>query len=159
MSNYDIFTRPVLGGQKNPEVAQALEWLSKMRDKTMLDMDVLSYPATTLMCAYAKSSMRPLLYIPVQQVYMMDGMGVSPTASPLEVAAGLEQVVKSVHWESFKQGLGEIYAPIVDEGLQGVMKRHGFATMDYEVPQQTEDEQVTETAQVTMPFLRMKVFK
>lgn len=146
---------------KNPEVAKALEALGAIRERSHIDPDVLTYPTTTLLCAYVKATREPVLYVPVQQVYMLDGLGPAPMASPIDVANALAQVIKHIHWESYKQGIGEIYFPCEDEGVNGLAQRHGFSVMDYEaqtmVPENSELSAKTERK--LMPFLKMKVYR
>lgn len=155
MTTRDVFVKPLLGkASQNPEVAKAIEALSAISERSHLDPDVLTYPNTTLLSAYAKSNNQPLLYVPVQQVYMLDGLGPAPMASPVDVAAALAQVIKTIHYMSFTQGIGEIYFPCEDEGVNGLAQRHGFSRMDYEQPQIDAPPLLK-----PMPFLKMKVYR
>lgn len=173
-----VFTRPIFGSprdghpQFNPEMKQALAWLLRIQEKSGLDMDVLDYPATAMLCAYEKVSRRPLLYVPIQKVMMLDALGPNPECSEIELAHALAKVIETTHYESYKAGMGEVYFPCADQSVIDLAKRHHFQLMDYEVereitlngpdeqhPQAKAGDKEIVIGKAVMPFFKLKVYK
>jgi hypothetical protein len=172
----DIFTRIVKGDMNNPNIRQAMEWLQRIAQVSHLDPEVLLYPSTRLLQAYEKGTAKPLLYMPVHQVFMMESLGPNPDASPMEIAAALAQITKTVCWEAQNQGIGEFYMPCSDGNVIKMAEAHGFMRMTYdethrrelseaerkevETPEGGEaPREVVETIVRDMPFLKMKAYR
>lgn len=160
----DIYTKLVLNktDRNNPLVQQAMDWMLRLRDINHFDPEVLQYPATNLMVAYVKQQRKPVLYVPVQPVYMIDALGINPEASPEEIAGALAQVTKTVHWESHRMGWGEFYFPCSEPTVIQFAERHGYARMQYKnviVPQAPEGSTAVPNPYPEMadiPFFKMK---
>ena len=88
-------------------MSEALAWFKRIADRNLIDWDVLTYPATTVL--KATNGEKNLLHVPIQPVYMVESLGISPDASPLDTAKALYGVMQIVHWESKKAGHGEAY--------------------------------------------------
>lgn len=158
----DIFVRQIQGTpQNNPRMARALQFLARIREQSHLDTDILTYPMTTMLEAYVKATGEPVLYMPVQHVLMMESLGPSPTASPIDIAKGLEEITKIVSYDAQKAGIGEVYYPSSDASVNGFAQRHHFMLMDYEVqvPCDVNDPAGPQMEKRLMPFFKMKVYK
>lgn len=155
----DIFVKPITAD--NPqELKQAFEWLKRIQNVSNFDADVLRYPATSLLCAYTKQDGQPLLYVPIQRVYMLDALGPNPLAQATDIAAALAQIIKTAAWTSWRDGHGEVYFPCNDEGVNGLAMRHSFTLMDYETPppEPTPENPTPQPGKAVMPFLKLKVY-
>ncbi len=86
---------------------EAAEWLTRLKDRNLIDPAIFDYPATTVL--RAQSEGKTVLYVPIQCVYMLESLGISPDASPLEVARALYGAMQIVQWESKRAGHGEAY--------------------------------------------------
>lgn len=167
----DMYTRLVADSKNmnNPLVRQALEWMLRLRDINHFDPEVLNYPTTSLMVAYVKQERKPIIYVPIQECYMIDALGINPEASPEDVASALGQITKTVHWETLRAGRGEFYFPCSDLSTIGFADKHMYMRMQYtEVtapaqPKSTQENPVplprvnpiTEVKDI--PFFKMKV--
>jgi hypothetical protein len=158
----DVFTRVIVGDMNNPVVQQAARWFEGLAKESHLDPDVFRYPKTTLIQAYDKGSGKPLLYVPVHDVFMIESLGPNPDASDGEIAAALAQVVKSIHWEAYKQGLGEIYFPCTNDRTAEFASNHNFKRQFIQVRVKLDDKPEAETAERfedrDTPFFKMKVY-
>src|SRR5512146_1079369 len=127
-----IFARPVSPTdepeQKAKDVVQCATWMARLADKNLVDPQVMAYPATTIICAERDN--RQLLYVPVQQCSVMESLGLSPEASELDIAGGLQAVTKAVRWEAYKAGQREIMFLCRDEQTIKFAEHHGFEKVD-----------------------------
>ncbi len=112
---------------------QFLQWLARIADKNLIDPDVLTYPATTVLCAYDTESGKPLLFVPIQSVFMVESLAPSPEITELEMAKSLEKLIDVLVWESRNGGRGEIYYPCADETVIAIGERHGFKRVGHPV--------------------------
>jgi hypothetical protein len=113
------------------ESLEALEWIKQNADKNNIDWAVVNYPSTTLL--KATDGDRNILHLPVQTVYLLESLGISPDASPLDVARALYAVMQVVRWESKKNGHGEIYFVGSDEQTNECAEKHGFEKLQLPV--------------------------
>jgi hypothetical protein len=127
----DVFTRIIRGDMNFPPVQQAVAWFNRIADRNHFDPDVLTYPSTALIQAYSKQTGKPLLYMPVHKVYMMEALGPAPDASGYDIAAALGQIVKSLAWDAPKDGVGELYYACTDPTVDAFCREHGFTRMTY----------------------------
>jgi hypothetical protein len=156
----DIFVRSLQGSpQQNPRIAKAVEWLARIREQSHLDTDVLTYPATCMLEAYIKGTGEPVLYMPIQHVYMMESLGPNPVASPVDIAKGLEEITKILSYDAHKSGIGEIYYPSTDPMVNAFAQRHHFSLMDYEAPCAVSEQNPSGMEKRLIPFFKMKVYK
>lgn len=170
----DIFTRIIKGDMNNPFVRQAVEWFARIANQSHFDPDVLLYPNTTLVQAFDKHTQKPILYIPVHSVFMLESLGPNPEVGPEVIAQALAQVTKTAAWEAMKAGMGEIYMPCSDGNVIQFAEKHGYFRQTYnhvetippkaaEVSAENQDAKSTPAQSVQelrdLPFLKMKVFK
>lgn len=120
------------------ELPEVFEWLKRIADRNLIDWDVLTYPATSLL--KATDGEKNVLHVPVQSVYMVESLGISPDASPLEMAKALSGVFGIVRWESKRAGQGEVYFLCRDEETVRFAEHH-------------------EMERVNIPLFRFKVGK
>lgn len=106
-----------------------LEWLSRNADKNLLDPDVLTYPATAVLCAFDADSQQPLLFMPVQTVPVCESLAPNPDAADPVLAKCLEKLLDVVLWDCRATGKGQVHFESSDERLRQVSMRHGFKTI------------------------------
>lgn len=112
------------------EVQQAMEWLAENQGNGY-EPEVIRYPATLVY--KAERNDRPILYQCFQNVVMVDALGVAPDASPLDIAAGLQEVVKAAIWEGRKAGHGQIFMRCSKQETEEFARKHGFEESAYPV--------------------------
>lgn len=151
----DIFVQPLIGPRTDPRIQQAMNWFGAIREKSHLDVSVFKYPTLTILEAFVKETGEPVLYQPVHKVYMMEALGPNPMASERDIARGLEEIIKVLHFEAQNEGIREIYYPSTDAAVNVFAQRHHFTLMDYEVPCEPNDP-AGPTKQL-MPFFKMKI--
>lgn len=167
----DVFVKMVKGDMNNPDVRQGVEWLQRHRELSRFDPDVLTYPGTILLQAYERTAQgrRPLLYTPVQRCLMWDALGPNPESSPLDVAAALAELTKTLVWESSGLGWGEFYMPCTDGNVVKFAEAHGYIrqaynaqTMEKEASKDEQGNEIPATYRLEardIPFLKFKVFR
>jgi hypothetical protein len=151
----DIFVRTIAGTpNQNPRVATAMKWFGRIREQSHLDVDMLTYPTTSILEAYVKATGEPVLYLPIQHVLMLESMGPSPVASEIDIAKGLEEIIKIVNYEAQKLGIGEVYYPSSDANVNKFAQRHHFILMDYEAKCAVSEQHPQGTERRLMPFFK-----
>lgn len=120
------------------ETREAFDWLGGIANRNLIDWDVLTYPATTLL--KATNGDKNILHVPVQTVHMVESLGIGPESTELETAKALQALMQTVHWESSKAGHGEIYFLCRDEQTVKFAEHNGMERVD-------------------IPLFRMKVSK
>lgn len=162
----DVFTRVIRGDMNYPPVQQAVAWFNRIQDRNHFDPDVLTYPSTALIQAYDKLTGKPLLYVPVHKVYMVEALGPAPDADGYDVAAALAQVIKACAWDAPKDGVGEIHYACTDPTIDDFCTRHGFMRMLYQSgttqlprPEGAEKDPDPEPVLSDMPHYKFKVFR
>lgn len=118
----NIYTRP-FNGASSQEVELFKE--SFKANDAELGPEVL-YPDTKFIVA---ESDQPLLFVPVQSVYMMGSLG-HKDVPPLQLATAMRQVVATLVWESRKQGRGDIYFVGGNEHSDTFAENNGFERVD-----------------------------
>lgn len=102
------------------------DWLMQT-EGNCYDPAVLTYPATSVLKA---ENGKPIMYMPVQTVYMPDALGFNPDASVAEKASALQAAFQVLAFESRAQGCGEIYFLCREESTQAFAERHGLERID-----------------------------
>lgn len=151
--SHDVFCRIIKGDMNNPAVRQAMEWLGRNAAVSRFDPDVIYYPATSLLQCFDKPTGRPILYVPIQKCFIMEGAGPNPEASEGEVAAAMAQLTKTVAWESQGGGMGEFYLPSTDGKMVEFAQRHGYIRQAYVAKEGEAD------VAKDIPFLKFKVYR
>lgn len=115
----DIWATPV-----RPEEIAQLD--ARLRDTpdNLFDTDILMYPdKVKFYCARAD---RLLVFLPVQNVLMLESLGVEPDATELEVAKSIEVLMKFVVGKALDMGYNELYFIVKDTRVAAYAERHGF---------------------------------
>lgn len=97
-----VLVRPVNQG----DIQKFTEWSAGTKNN-LYDPFVATYPTTFTLCAYDDQG--PLVYVPVQQPFMLESLAIRPGASPIEVAVALRELIHTVITQSYLKGVGEIY--------------------------------------------------
>lgn len=121
-----MFTRPAVKQQ----LKQMLAWLVKTKDNGF-DASVLAYPGTFTICAYNKE--RNVLYMPVQQPFMLESLGINPDASAEESAFAIAEATREVIMQAHIKGVGEIYFLGSNEKTNAFATKHGFEEVPFKV--------------------------
>ncbi len=115
-----IYVRPF----EKRDVETFTEWATRVVDKHLLDMDVLTYPETAVLVAHDST---PLMYLPIQQTAMLESVVPRPNLTPLQSAEALQQLIKgAVLLLKARGGIHELYFVCQDPELEKFAKRHGF---------------------------------
>jgi hypothetical protein len=106
------------------------QWITRIADANILDPSVVTYPATTVLCAHTD---KPRLYMPVQKVPMLESLAPAPDLSPLEFAECIKQLVKAVVMAAGNEGMREVYFLCKDDNVIKLAERHHFERLPYTV--------------------------
>ena len=112
---------------KPEDVAQMSEWMARLAHRNNLDVSIFSYPATVTLKA---SNGKPLVYLPVQTVYMLESLALNPLNSAGETAAALRALFNVTEWEGRKAGHGEQYFLCADEETKAFAEHQGLEKIE-----------------------------
>lgn len=114
-----MFVRPA-----RPSDAQKFtEWFINT-PQNLHDQEVLSYPTTATLCAYDKNG--PVAFLPVQFPAMLESLASNPSASKLDVAVAIRELVQEVVTQCHVIGRGECYFICGDESTAHMAVSYGF---------------------------------
>jgi hypothetical protein len=82
-------------------------WIWGVRKITQFDMDVIGYPRTCM--AKASSNGRPLLYVPVTPVLMLESLAPDPELTKSQKALALWRIVEEMDGVMKLTGMYETY--------------------------------------------------
>jgi hypothetical protein len=93
-------------------------------EENLLDPEVLLYPATTTLKATKDG--KPVVFMPVQRVHMLESLGIVDGASETDVALALKELVQIVRFEAKSCGEGELYMFCREESTRKFAEHNGF---------------------------------
>jgi N-acetylglutamate synthase-like GNAT family acetyltransferase len=118
----DILPRPA----QPKDIATIDEWI-RTTPQNLFDADLLQYQRNVaFMCA---ANGEPLLFMPVQSVFMLESLAVKPGATPLEVAKSIGVLIQTIVYKAAEQEFNEIYFLSHDETINAYASRHGWETL------------------------------
>ena len=107
-------------------------WLEANSARNEFDSAVLDYPATKVLAA-TNGNGRVLAYMPLQGTAMLESIGANPEATPMEVAAGIVEMVKGAALMAHAAGYRELYFLATDDNTAEGSKRLGFEELPFRV--------------------------
>lgn len=113
-----------------PATAQDIAKLDERLRNTpdnLFDADILTYPDKVKF--YCARNGRPLVFLPVQNVLMLESLGVEPDATELEVAKSIEVLMKYIVGKSLDLAYNELYFLCRNPRVSLCAQRHGFETV------------------------------
>jgi hypothetical protein len=116
----DIYAGPV----RASEVVQ-LDTQLRSTPENLFDPDLLTYTSSLRFIA-ARENARPLVFMPIQTVYMLESLAVSPDASELEIAKSLGVLMQSVVYEAQTNKVNEVYFICRDANVIRFAEKHGY---------------------------------
>jgi len=117
----DIYPRPARPG----DIPLIDEWI-RTTPQNLFDPSILHNPGLKF---YAADNGAPILFMPVQHVYMLESLAVRPGATELEVAKALGVLIQTVLCRLEEEGLQEAYFICRDPNVNGYAHRHGWETV------------------------------
>lgn len=112
---------------KTPEDSRLCsEWIARISGINLLDVDVFSYPATTVRCAY-QSGEGPKLYVPVHPVQVLESLAPAPGSEGMLEAAALKAIICDAVATASRLGHGELFFQCSDERVIEFAQKWGFA--------------------------------
>lgn len=111
------------------DAEQLALWSVANVEKNELDPAVLRYPQTSVLVAHDG---KPVTFMPVQLVAMIESLASRPGVTPLQLADALKELLKTVVFLSKKQGVHEVYFLGTDEAVTRMAQRHaGFEELPW----------------------------
>jgi len=108
------------------EVATYQDWAMKTKDN-LYDPQVAGYPCTEVLVA---ENGQPLVFMPIQQVVMMDALAPKPGIEKREMALALKELVKMTAFVAHRAKLRELYFFSADEDVNAMAERYGFEKLE-----------------------------
>lgn len=118
-----VFCRPAL-----PADDQFIAWVVDNMERNVFDPEILKYKATKVIEAFAGD--KTLLYLPTQEVTMLESLAINPANRGAETAAALKAVTQTVAWEARRKGQGEIYFMCADRETAEFASHHGYDRLE-----------------------------
>ena len=101
-----------------------LAWLRETLGHNLFDLDVLRHSTTFTLCAYDASG--PLLFVPVQQPFLMESLAIRPTLDDTRKALALARITEALITDAHRRDVGEIYLHGHDDRTIKFAARHEF---------------------------------
>ena len=131
MSIGEQLRNPVMVRLADPEVEPVIDWCQANSERNSFDRDVLTYPATKVLAAHDNGTV--FAYMPVQGTAMLESIGPNPSASPLQVARGIMEMVKGAALLAYGAGYRELYFLASDDVTAEGAKKLGFEELPFKV--------------------------
>ena len=100
------------------------EWVWRSRALNMFDPDSIDQRFSA-MCV-AGSEKNPMVYIPLQPVFVYDAIAAKPGITPREEALCLWRIGQAVDEKMAETGIGETWFICRDDRVSDICLRHGF---------------------------------
>lgn len=108
---------------KTEEGSVCAEWISRIADINLLDVDVFNY--SQVRCAYQPNE-GPILFVPVHTVQVLESLAPKPGTEGLLEAAALKAIVCDAVSTAHRLGHGEIFFQCADERVIEFAQKWGF---------------------------------
>ena len=115
--------------QTRPEDAEAFVQYETGTPNNLFDSDAASYRTSFSLCAYDKRG--PLVFVPVQQPFFMESLGIRPGLGEIDTAVALKELTQALVTQAHFSGVGEIYFLCKDESTIDYAKRQGFEELPW----------------------------
>jgi N-acetylglutamate synthase-like GNAT family acetyltransferase len=122
----EIFVRAAVEADRQ----NVAEWVTKNAAENQIDTDIFAYPQTKI---YAATNGKPICYLPVQMVVMMESLAPNPEATDSERAEAIRQLLKGVVLQAHGAGIREVYFVGTDKRVNRIATRHGFEKIKFPV--------------------------
>lgn len=119
-----IWVRPANAGDSQ----NLAEWLVYNADKNLLDEKAVTRPGTMIFCAHDD---KPLVYMPLQFVGVLESLAPRPGATQTELAAALKELVKTAAFSCRSMNVHEIMFVCKDDKLADLAVKHGFEELPF----------------------------
>lgn len=103
---------------------QYIKWAWHSRDRSSLDASVLSYPRACMATAYQDG--KPILFVPLHPVLMMESLADDPELNNRQRALGLWRVAEQLDKAMKDTGIRETYFLTKDREYANKVCKHGF---------------------------------
>jgi hypothetical protein len=110
------------------DAPQFSEWVTAAREINLFDPAVMDYPTTRTLVAH---NGEPLLYMPVQQVLMMESLAPKPGLTPIEEGLALREITKAVALLGSQASIRESYFLCKDERVVKFGAAHGYELLPW----------------------------
>lgn len=105
------------------DATEMAEWIGKLSSRNNVDPDIFKYPATTILKA---SNGEPVMYMPRQQVTMLEALAINPEAQASDIALALRALIQVTEYEARQAGQGELYFLCSDPETKRYALAHGM---------------------------------
>jgi hypothetical protein len=119
-----IFVRPVT--EKDIPTIKAYQ---NGTPNNLYDADVFSYPTSFALAAYNKTG--PIVYVPIQQPFFMEALGIRPGLDAVDTAVALKELTQALVTLAHTKGVGEIYMLCKEESTIAFAERQCFERMPW----------------------------
>ena len=93
------------------------------------DPGILKYPTLRILHSYGG----PSVFLPMQQVLMLESLAVEQSGSAMENAQAFKDLVKGAEQHASASGIRELWFTCRDEGVLKVAEGHGFERIEWPV--------------------------
>ncbi len=108
---------------KVTDAGEMADWIAKLSHRNNVDVSIFDYPATSVLKA---SNGKPIMYMPRQQVTMLESLAINPDAQGSDVALALRALIQTAEYEARNSGQGEMYFLCSDPETKHYAEAHGF---------------------------------
>lgn len=87
------------------------------------------YPTSFTMVA--ENGQTPIVFLPIQTVFLLESLGINPAASNKEIAVSLRKLINAITDFAETKGIGEIGFVCAESSTEQFAIRHGFEKMPW----------------------------
>ena len=131
MSIGEQIRNPVMVRLAEVDTEPVVDWCQANSARNDFDRDVLAYPATKVLAAHDNGNV--FAYMPIQGTAMLESIGPNPEATPMQVAAGVVEMVKGAALLAYEAGFRELYFLASDDTTSRGAEKLGFEKLEYTV--------------------------
>lgn len=112
------------------DILEVADCAATLKDKSGLDPDVFTYPATAILVA---EDGKDKVYQPVQTCFVLETLGYHEGISDQSLALAMKQFTSILMWEMSEKGIGETYFLGTNEETNTFALNNGYEEVTYKV--------------------------
>lgn len=97
----------------------------------LFDPEAGLYPSSFTLCA--ENEQGPVIFLPVQQPFLLESLGIAPDADKRDVALSLRKLMNVLIQKARAEGRGEIYFGCKEESTIAFAEHHGFSEVPFKM--------------------------
>jgi hypothetical protein len=116
--------RDIFVERAQPEDSEELIAAMDATKDNLCDPAIFKYPSTVTLKAVRDK--KNLVFMPLHPVYMLESLAINQGNTELDTAFALAELIKTVRWEAYNAGHGEMFFACKEKTTKLFAQKHGF---------------------------------